>query len=60
MQKRIERKHLEMKKSFVAIFFTVKIFAGQDRVFLFWAGLVNYEELEGTLQFILVQASAMR
>jgi hypothetical protein len=33
----------------VSVFCTGKIYGSQDRVFLFWGGLVNYEELQSTL-----------
>jgi hypothetical protein len=34
----------------VDVFYTGKIQAGQDRVFLFWDGLANYEEPQSMIQ----------
>jgi hypothetical protein len=38
----------------VGVFCTGKIYGGQDHAFLFRDGLTNYEELQSTIQFILV------
>jgi hypothetical protein len=44
----------------VGVFCTGKILGGQDRVFLFQSGLMNYEELRSTLLFILVHAPSIK
>jgi hypothetical protein len=59
----LEKKHAANLPSWRAncrFFYTDKILGGQDRAFLFWDGLMNYEELQSTLYFILVQAPSIR